>query len=71
MKKYLNHIKRIEQTLGLDDTKQNWLVNKLDDDVIEVTNVNTPDNSHKLTHAEFRRFKGELEGRIIEVEWKE
>lgn len=73
MKKYLNQIDKIEQSLGIDDTNQNWMVNKLDDDVIKVTKItagNTPQDSQHLTANEYDAFKKTVNDKqLIEVEW--
>ena len=73
MRKYLNQIDRIEQKLGINDTNQHWLVNKLDDDVIRVTKIqagNTSRDSLKLTADEFKAFESRVDSdRLIIVEW--
>lgn len=73
MKKYLNRIDKIEQALGIDNPNQQWLVSKLDDDVVKVTKLsvgNAPQNTQHLTASEFEAFKSRLtDEQLINVEW--
>ena len=74
MKKYLNQIDRMEQSLGIDDTNQNWLVNKLNDGIIQVTSItagNTPQDSQHLTQDEFKSFEQRVgSDRLIIARWE-